>query len=103
MSSESDFDDEDLSAPPKKKPTIKKETDVKTMTMTMTATATETAAAELNDDTMDDEEIEELSPDQYRTSVKRKQDSLSPKMDKYASMVKRKTYQGTFWYVVCSI
>lgn len=82
-SSESDFDDEDLSAPPKR-PKIKENIFRK-----------DVAAAD-NDPANDteDEEVHELALDENQASVKRKHDSVSPKVDKYSPMVRRRQQQG---------
>lgn len=82
-SSESDFDDEDLSAPPKR-PKIKENLLRKDVA---------TADSDPANDT-EDEEVYELAPDEYHTSVKRKHDSVSPKVDKYSPIVRRRPQQG---------
>jgi hypothetical protein len=82
-SSESDFDDEDLSAPPKR-PQIKE---------TLSAKDISAAINDSADDTVD-EGVNEISPDEYHASVKRKQDSVSPKVHKYSPIVRRQAQQG---------
>ena len=82
-SSESDFDDEDLSAPPKR-PKIKE---------ILLKNHIHPADNDSADDTVE-EEVQELSPDEYHTSVKRKQESVSPKVDKYSPIVRRQTREG---------
>ena len=88
-SSESDFDDEDLSAPPKR-PKLKE--DSRKNGVVVAATAAERDVA----DDAAGEDVRELSPGEYRIwSVKRKQDSVSPKVDKYSPIVRRQALQGT--------
>jgi len=72
-----DFDDEDLSAPPKKHKTIIKEEILKT----------ETSETE-------DEEVQEVSANEYHNSVKQKQENISPKIDKYSFIVRRQQHPG---------
>jgi hypothetical protein len=81
-SSESDFDDEDLSAPPKR-PKIKE-----------TPLTNDIAANNDSADDTVDEEVQELSPAEYHTSVEYKQDRVSPKVDKYSPIVRRQTREG---------
>jgi hypothetical protein len=76
---EDDFDDEDLSAPPKKHKTIMKEEE------TLKKEASETE---------DEEEVQELSPNEYHTLVKQKQENVSPKVDKYSPIVRRQQHLG---------
>jgi hypothetical protein len=83
--SDTDFDDEDLSAPPKKH------------IVQITETAKDGAVEYDSADETADEEIQELSPDEYRTSLKRKHGSTpSPlrKVDKYSPIVRRQAHQG---------
>lgn len=73
---ETDFEDEDLSAPPRRD--------------NPTGLKTE-KPNEYVDETADEEEGLELP---VRTPVKRKQDSLSPKVDKYSPIVRRQAREG---------
>jgi hypothetical protein len=74
---EDDFDDEDLSAPPRKHKTIMKEEE----------TLKEASETE-------DEDVQELSPNEYYTSVKQKQENVSPKVNKYSPIVRRQQNLG---------
>lgn len=77
--SETETDDEDLSAPPQQR----------------TSTMQSRVSTEVdNDETTDD--LEEISPEEYRTSVKRKRDSLSPVVTEPATkkQLSRKPIEG---------
>ena len=82
-STDSDFDDEDLAAPPKKSQVkeiagVKRENDI----------------VSVDSDSAHD--VQDLSRHEYQLSIERKQVNVFPKMDKYSLMVRRQQHnQGS--------
>jgi hypothetical protein len=89
----SEFDDEDLSAPPRN-----------IQTPVKTSRTVKTQDVKQQDETQDEEDIQELSPSQFRShSLKRKQEQTPPRDKKtdYAAIVRRSPNNGR--YILCGV
>jgi len=88
----SEYDDEDLSRPPRKAQTPVKQ-----------AVSIVKKEQGQEDETQDEEDIQELSPSQFRRDLKRKQEHTPPRDKKtnYAAIVRRSPNDGKRWFV-CS-
>jgi hypothetical protein len=74
---DSEYDDEDLSAPPRKMQTPLKSSDALKRDVD-------------GDETQDEEDVQELSPSQFKQTLKRKQQQTPPRKNtNYAAIVRR--------------